>query len=533
MCQKDKKYQDPNSQAHHEEHEAWSRRTFLQALGIAGAGTFTLAGSQVSSAMSSPITAALSTSTNDRVLVLIRLKGGNDGLNTIVPLNDYGAYAAGRPSIALPQNTLYNLDVNNGLPNFMSSLQSRWGNGEMKVIHGVGYPNQDLSHFRSSDIWATTDPATPLETGWMGRFFENEFPNFVLSPPAIPPAIQIGSLGNLAFEGMQTNYAFSVADPNQLAQLAQNGWQHDALNVPPCTYGDQLSFLRTTTNTTFAYAGVINNAFTASATQANYNNNTIAEQLALVARLIKGNLGTKVYMVTLGGFDTHANQANRHANRMQQLSDAIDEFYTDLAGLGIQDEVLAMTISEFGRRVEENGSNGTDHGAAAPMMMFGPGLNGNGFIGTQPSLTQLDAAGNMIHNVDFRDVYSTVMKEWLCIPAATVDQAMLSSFNTINLGFNCTTLGASDVSDLDFKHIVINRDEHAILNISLDTARKMDIRIFNFMGQELGQLKNDYMMPGNHEINIKQTLQTRMPSGVYIYRIETGGKQYSNQFLMR
>jgi len=481
MCQKDKKHQDPNSQAHHEEHEAWSRRTFLQALGIAGAGTFTLAGSQISSAMASPITAALNSSTNDRVLVLIRLKGGNDGLNTIVPLNDYSTYAAGRPNIALAQNTLYNLDVNNGLPNFMSSLQSRWGNGEMKVIHGVG----------------------------------------------------IGSLGNLAFEGLQTNYAFSVADPNQLAQLAQNGWQHDALNVPPCTYGDQLSYLRTTTNTTFAYAGVINNAFMASATQANYNNNTIAEQLALVARLIKGNLGTKVYMVTLGGFDTHANQASRHANRMQQLTDAIDEFYTDLAGLGIQNEVLAMTISEFGRRVEENGSNGTDHGAAAPMMMFGPGLNGNGFIGTQPSLTQLDAAGNMIHSVDFRDIYSTVMKEWLCIPAATVDQAMLSSFNTINLGFNCTTLGATDVSDLDFKHIVINRDEHAILNISLDTARKMDIRIFNFMGQELGQLKNDYMMPGNHEINIKQTLQTRMPSGVYIYRIETGGKQYSNQFLMR
>ncbi|GAL74077.1 twin-arginine translocation pathway signal precursor [Nonlabens ulvanivorans] len=127
MCDTHKKHQDPNSQAHHEEHEAWSRRTFLQALGIAGAGTFALGGAQISSAMASPITAALSSSTNDRVLVLIRLKGGNDGLNTIVPLNQYGTYASQRPNIALAQSSLYNLSTDYGLPSYMSSLQSRWG----------------------------------------------------------------------------------------------------------------------------------------------------------------------------------------------------------------------------------------------------------------------------------------------------------------------------------------------------------------------------------------------------------------------
>jgi uncharacterized protein (DUF1501 family) len=243
MCDTHKKQLDPNSPSHHEEHESWNRRTFLQALGIAGAGAFTLGGSQISSAMTSPITAALAASTNDRVLVVIRLKGGNDGLNTIVPVYDYSTYAANRTSIALPQNSLYNLSQDFGLPSFMSSLQSRWGNGEMKIVHGVGYPGQNLSHFRSSDIWASTEPVAAEESGWMGRFFENEFPNFLLSPPAIPPAIQIGSLGNLAFETLQTNYAFSVADPQQLYNLAQNGWQHDAINVPPCTYGDQLSFL--------------------------------------------------------------------------------------------------------------------------------------------------------------------------------------------------------------------------------------------------------------------------------------------------
>lgn len=528
------KYQDPNSQAHHEEHEAWSRRTFLQALGIAGAGSFALAGSQVAAALPTPVTAALANSSNnDRILVLVRLKGGNDGLNTIVPLNDYGTYASLRPNIALAQNSLYTLDANNGLPDFMSSLQSHWGNGAMKVVHGVGYPNQDLSHFRSSDIWASTAPNQFLETGWMGRFFENEYPNFVLSPPPIPPAIQIGSLGNLAFEGVQTNYAFSVADPQQLATLAQNGWQHDPLNVPPCTYGDQLSFLRTTTNTTFAYAGVINNAFQASTTQATYANNSIAEQFALVARLIKGNLGTKVYMVTLGGFDTHANQATTHARIMQQLSEAVDAFYTDLTAYGNQNEVLTMSISEFGRRVEENGSNGTDHGAAAPMLLFGPGLNGNGFVGSQPSLTNTDSAGNMIHNIDFRDVYTTVMKEWLCIPTATVDQAMLNgNYTTLNLGFDCTTLGGVDVGQIDFSHFVVNNKERVLLHLKVDSARKMEIKIHNFLGQEIGVLKNEYFIPGVYDIDIKETLKTRLAAGTYIYSINTAGNTYSKQFLI-
>ncbi|WP_124979338.1 DUF1501 domain-containing protein [Nonlabens xiamenensis] len=534
MCQKHHPYQDPNSKAHHDEHEAWSRRTFLQALGIAGAGAFTMGGTQISSAMPSPLTAAINSSSNDRILVLVRLKGGNDGLNTIVPVYDYATYASRRSSIALPQNSLYALNADFGLPSFMSSLQSRWGNGQMKVVNGVGYAVQDLSHFRSSDIWASIDAVNQEETGWMGRLFESEFPNFILNPPAVPPAIQIGSLGNLAFEGLQTNYSFSVADPQQLYNLAQNGWQHDPVNVPACTYGDQLSFLRSTTNNTFRYAGVINTAYQASSTQATYNNNNIAEQFSIVARLIKGQLGTKVYMVTLDGFDTHASQAGTHADRLQKLSDAIDAFYTDLTAYGNQDEVLCMTISEFGRRVEENGSNGTDHGAAAPMMLFGGGLNGNGFIGAHPSLTQLDNNGNMIHNIDFRDVYTTVLKDWLCIPPGMVDQAMLNgNYNTLNLGFNCTTAGIDNVVQQDFHHLVINAPDGERLRVQLESGRKLDIRIYNMLGQEIGQLANSYYAPGMHEFDIKAGLNTRMDAGPYIYRISTNGQEYSKQFLLR
>jgi hypothetical protein len=167
------------------------------------------------------------------------------------------------------------------------------------------------------------------------------------------------------------------------------------------------------------------------------------------------------------------------------------------------------------------------------MMLFGGGLNGNGFIGMHPSLSSLDANGNMIFSTDFRDVYSTVMKDWLCVPPAIVDQAMLNgNYNTLNLGFNCTTAGIVDATASDLQHFVINRNEDAILHFTMDVGRKLDVRIFNFLGQELGQLTNEYYMPGVHDIDIKNGLKTRLAAGQYIYRIQTQGQQYSSQFMI-
>lgn len=186
----------------------------------------------------------------------------------------------------------------------------------MKVAHGVGYQFNSLSHFRGSDIWASTDAITDEPTGWFGRYFEQLHPDYLVNPPTIPAAIQIGSIGNLIFDGDDSNYAFSVANPEQLETIAQNGTLHDMSNLPSCTYGEQLQFMRATTNTTFNYAGTINSAYLASTNSVAYLNNQFGRQLANVARMIKGNLGTKVYMVTLGGFDRHANQATTHDNLM-------------------------------------------------------------------------------------------------------------------------------------------------------------------------------------------------------------------------
>ena len=164
----------------------------------------------------------------------------------------------------------------------------------MKVVPGVGYPQQNLSHFTSSDIWASASTPTYEPTGWWGRYFEDLYPDYLTNPPEVPPAVQIGSVGNLVFEGSESNYAFSVANIDQLSNIVNNGAVHDVLNLPDCVYGDKLLFMRATTNTTFTYAQVINDAYLASSNNANYTTEELSKQLALVARLIKGGLGTKV-----------------------------------------------------------------------------------------------------------------------------------------------------------------------------------------------------------------------------------------------
>ncbi len=521
---------------HDQEHKDWSRRSFIQALGLVGGGTMMLGSSALTASTPSPLAMALSQAENDNILVIIRLKGGNDGLNTIVPLSEYDLYANARPDLRIAENRLINLSDEFAMPNFMTSLESIWGDGKMKVVHSVGYPDQDLSHFRSSDIWASTEPNDFVPTGWFGRYFEELFPDYLVNPPEKPAAVQIGSIGNLIFDGVENNYAFTVANPNQLNDIAQNGVVHDLQNLPECVYGDQLEFMRGTTNTTYQYAGVIHDAYINSTNDVEYIDDRISNQLAIVSRLIKGGLGTKVYMVSLGGFDTHANQIDEHESLMKSISIAVKNFYDDLATTGIDSKVLSMTISEFGRRVEQNGSMGTDHGSSAPILMFGPALNGSGFVGTHQSLADLDIIGNLKYSVDFRQVYATVLKEWLCIDQQTVDIALLGQqYDTVNLGFQCGSLSV-DEFELDgtrFSHFVSYEQGETILHYNNPSAAHMVIKLYNILGQEIATLKNDFSLQGSHSVNIKQAAQQRLSRAQYIYRISIRNKHYSKSVLIK
>ncbi len=521
------------SKGHDHEHAKWNRRSFLQALGLVGGGSMMLNGMTLTASRPSPLAAALSESETDRILILIRLKGGNDGLNTIVPIYDFDNYSNLRPTLRFNQNDLINLSPDLGMPNFMGSLESLWGNGAMKVVQGVGYGNQNLSHFAGSDIWASTDLNNSTQSGWLGRYFEGLYPDYIINPPEVPAAVQIGSIGNLIFDGDSGNYAFSVANPNQLEAIAESGTFHDMQNLPDCTYGDQLQFMRGTTNTTYTYAGTIHDAFSNSSNAVEYNEQGLGRQMGIVARMIKGNLGTKVYMVTLGGFDTHANQEELHQQLLADLADSVKLFYDDLASTGHDQNVLCMTISEFGRRPDENGSNGTDHGAAAPLFLFGAGLNGNGFIGDHPSLTALDFVGNLIPGIDFRQVYATVMKEWLCIDPTVVDNTLLGqTYETLSLGLTCESEPPPGPGPTFLTHFVIY-DEATKIKLINPSAQHVVIELFDILGRRISTLVNDVLMEGEYEFDVRQKANVNLSSAQYIYRINAGGQNYSKSLILR
>lgn len=540
MCNHDKKTPKKqrhgsaleHGQAHAQDHQAWSRRTFLQHLGVAGTASFLLGSMPLTAITSSPLAMALTNNEEDRILVLIRLKGGNDALNMIVPIYDYGTYQFYRNNIAIPENQLLNLSDELGMPNTMEALNPFWQEGAMKVVNNVGYPNQNLSHFRSTDIWASASDANVNDrSGWLGRLLENEYPDFLNNPPEVPPAIQIGGSGNIVFnDSDEFDMSLNVANPEQLYEIAQTGQLYDPQAVPDCHYGDQLSYLRVVANNTFRYAEVVAEAFEGSNNSVEYGNYSLANQLALVARLIRGGLGTRLYMVTHDGFDTHANQNNNHPALMNQLAEAVSDFYTDLEQGGHADRVLGMTFSEFGRRLDQNASNGTDHGGAASLLVFGSGLNGNGVLGGLPDLQELDTNGNLQYTTDFRQIYATVLEQWLCIDPMLVDQVMGDTFERLGaLGLVCSpvnTWSPSRGPALDLQ--AYYHAGQLYVNYDLPTAMPVDVTLYNMLGQPLKQVYRGNQFAGHHEYSYPIS-DIGWAAGIYVCTLRAGNQQVSRQ----
>lgn len=539
MCDHHKKQNRPgaalkNGKAHQLDHINYSRRTFIHNLGVIGGVSLFLNKIPLTTLSANPLTQMLEGADSDRILVLIRLKGGNDGLNTIIPIFDYGTYQQNRPTIAIPQNLITKLDDAYGVPNYMEGIVKKWNEGQMKVVHSVGYPEQNLSHFRSSDIWASGSDADTIDTsGWLGRYLNNEFPDYINNPPIHPPAVQIGGAGNLIFNNQgATNMGMVVNDPEQLAEIALNGELYDVNNVPDCFKGEQLSFLRTIANSTFQYAEVISETYNKAINEVEYTASELGRQLAVVARLIKGGLSTNLYMVSLDGFDTHAGQNNIHPYLMTVLSQAIDEFYQDLSKSDDDARVLSMTFSEFGRRIEQNASNGTDHGAAAPLMLFGPALEGNGLIGQGPDLKDVDEVGNLKFHTDFRQIYATILENWLCIDGDLVDNLMGQSFDRIqNLGIQACNISTStrDQWAKTVRHWSYYDGNSMQIAYQLPSAATVKVIVFNLLGQPIKQFSSVYQSAGEHRVQFAPNV-VGMSAGQYVYSIQIDRVQVSGKF---
>lgn len=522
----------------HSDHQQWSRRDFLQTLGLAGGVGISLAGLPLS-ALAAPTLFGPAMG-NDRILVLVRFKGGNDGLNTIIPLYDYSTYVNRRPTIHIKQADLINLDNAHAMPKTMQKLQGLWNEGAMKVIQSVGYDNHNLSHFTSADIWNSGNQNIEEvvdKSGWLGRYILQKQPDFLQNLPEAPGAIKINSGSNIAYNNAdRVDLAVNFNTIDRLIEIGEKGFFYDTVNLPDnCYYGEQVGYLRSILNVTYKYAPVISNAYQNGNNDVSYSDNLLSSQLAVVAKLIKGNIGTKLFMVTLDGFDTHENQNADHPKLMNNVATAIAEFYADLKVGGKDANVLTMTFSEFGRRVEEN-TGGTDHGTAAPILMFGPALKDNGIIGDNASLTNLDQNGNLKHDIDFRSVYATILESWLCVNAVDVDALLGGDYERLdNLGIECL-----ETSVFDNLPLVQNLTHHARYNddgsisIHYTLARPGDVKVevYSYMGHLLDTLTNDYQISGEHStLFIKN--RYGLSQGVYLYKITSGKSQVSGKLVCR
>ncbi len=522
-----------HGEVHEQAHQKWGRRSFLKGLGISSGMGLLLGNLPVHALTSSPLSMLVSEGDAERILVMIRLKGGNDGLNTIIPLYNYDTYRNRRPQLSINESEAINLTNEHALHPQLNALVPMWEQGNMKVVNGVGYDNHNLSHFRSTDILASASDANEdISSGFLGRYLDDCFPDFLTNPPEFPPAIQIGGAGSILFGGGQDtveDYALNVQSPDQLFEIAQTGRLYDLDNLPECTYGEQLGFLRSVANSTFIYASQIKEKFDASQNDVAYTT-SLGQQLALVARLIKGGMKTQFYVVTLDGFDTHADQANNHANLMNDLSSAVSSFYEDLKISDLDNKVLSMTFSEFGRRVEQNASQGTDHGTASPTMLFGPALNGNGFIGDNPDLDNLDNNGNLEFRTDFRQIYATVLENWLCIDSAKVDELLFDNFQRLDLGITCQSVSTASarVGERLDHSVFYDHQGRAHIQYSLEMTQYIKVEIYNISGQHIKTLQSGRQSASTYTLPVN--IERHMVMSPFVYRISANGQSYSKTF---
>ena len=383
----------------------------------------------------------------DRVLVLVQLSGGNDGLNTVIPLDQYSAYYNLRKGIALPEARITRLTSATGLHPAATGMKTLYDSGKLCVVQGVTYPNPNFSHFRATDIWLTaSDYNRYFSSGWVGRYLDYEFPGYPADYPndwmQDPPAIQIGSVVSLSFQGPSQSMAIAIQDPAAFYQLV-SGSSSGGQDEPPDTpAGSELSYVREVAFQSVQYAGRVKMAADRAQNKSTLyppaGQNTLADQFKIVARLIAGGLKTRTYLVGMGGFDNHSNQVaagdtttGTHANLLGRLSAAMMAFQDDLEILGCDHRVVAMTFSEFGRRATSNSSLGTDHGTAAPVFLMGRLVRG-GIVGANPNLTDL-SNGNLKMQFDFRSVYASVMSQWYGVDSSEMRIALAGDFQPLDL----------------------------------------------------------------------------------------------------
>jgi uncharacterized protein (DUF1501 family) len=349
----------------------------------------------------------------DNVLVVVQMAGGNDGLNTVVPWSD-DAYHRVRPAIGIPAGQVLKLDGRIGFNPALKGLNELYHQGKVALVQGVGYPNPNRSHFEATQIWETASPDRPQQYGWLGRYLDKRFSSGA-KPASLFEAVSLGDMLPAALVASHVEVpaigalgAFGYNTGRDLASKQSAGVLYDGAKAGQSPY---LAMIAETARDAYHGGDVLRAQTAAFTNKATYASNGFAQQLALAAKLIGSSAGSKIVFVSIGSFDTHAAQRAQQDRLLGYLGDGLLSFYTDLAAHGLDRNVLTLTFSEFGRRVTQNASNGTDHGTAMPVFLVGGAVKG-GIYGEHPSLTNLDQ-GDLAFATDFRSVYATVIERWL------------------------------------------------------------------------------------------------------------------------
>lgn len=520
------------------------RRKFLRTAGLATAiAPFAYNGFSINPLTKNSMLARLGAagSGSDKIMVFIELNGGNDGLNTLIPTDQYSKLSLHRPKVLIPENQVLPLSgvSGTGVHPAMAEVRQMFDNGMVSMVQTVGYPNQDYSHFRSMDIWMTgADSDESLNSGWLGRMLDYEYPGYPTGYPnpnaPDPLAINIGNIAPVSFMGSGFPMGISVGNPDEVYNLI-NDFIEPAPNTP---YGDELTYIRTVMQNTKVYFDVIKDAATigqnlSSLYPAQYEN-SLADQLKIVAKLINGGLTTSVYQVSIGGFDNHSEQVEQgapatgnHAELLRKVSKAVYAFMDDIRLMGKADKVCAMTFSEFGRTIGGNDSYGTDHGAAAPLFVFGKGVN-PGIIGANPVIPQtLQISGDVDMQHDFRSVYASVIQDWFG----------LSNGSTILKG-NFPILpifkDSVDVQDRPGQNVYevgnFPNPVHASSTITFSIpSAYVTITLLDAQGRAIRKIAEGNYPAGIHNVAFNRD---GLPSGSYYYVLKINGLGVTKKMLI-
>ncbi len=541
------------------------RREFLKngiKIGVAAnALPVMLGGLPVRALGRSPLRSVLSNSTNNNVLVIIQLQGGNDGLNCVVPFTDPN-YASLRPTLGLSGTALTSplpdhssLALHAGMEGILSLYGNGGGNGNVAILQNVGYPNPILSHFRGTDIWNTaTDSNIYASTGWVGRMLFGQNPGY---PPASIPtgswplAIEFGSFLSNLF--LANSGGMGITLSKLPTQANPTGLNYDPIPANPTTQYTELQYVRTIQEETQIYTQTLLD-IAVKKNNVTYPTSTLAMQLAQIAQLIASGFSqtgspTKLYLVTQGSYDTHSNEITTQANLLTDLSAAVAAFQADLEafgainGINVADSVAMMTYSEFGRRPKENGS-GTDHGTAAPHFIIGTQVKGMVY-GSDPkldaaSLAGAEVTGNLTFDPlhDFRNVYATVMNEWLLVGQnqsqinADILSVLTQDSNTMySTNSNWQSLGIFKTAQTQYVGSNPNAtglmllpnypnpaSGRTVIPYTLDVAGPVELGIFTSAGVEVERPVDSWQSAGNQQISFDAST---LANGTYFYRLTT------------